>query len=95
MPTSNKGNFMMLTLKQRAALDVAKVAASAIAGAIFLNILVAYVAIDYIIRLYSLCNIPAVSHAARDASFTRPTQSIRKQVIEGEPTWPSLLNLHS
>ena len=26
MPTSNKGNFMMLTLKQRAALDVAKVA---------------------------------------------------------------------
>ena len=49
MPTSDKGNFMMLTLKQRAALDVAKVAASAIAGAIFLNILVAYVAIDYIL----------------------------------------------
>jgi hypothetical protein len=49
MPTSNKGNFMMLTLKQRAALDVAKVAASDIAGDIFLNILVAYVAIDYIV----------------------------------------------
>jgi len=49
MPTSNKGNFMMLTLKQRAALDVAKLVASAAAGAIFLNILVAYVAIDYIV----------------------------------------------
>jgi Flp pilus assembly protein TadB len=49
MPTSNKGNFMMLTLKQRAALDVAKLIASAAAGAIFLNILIAYVSINYII----------------------------------------------
>lgn len=40
---------MMLTLKQRAALDVAKLVASAAVGAIGLNILVAYVAIDYII----------------------------------------------
>jgi len=48
MPTSNKGNFMMLTLKQRAALDVAKLIASASLGAIFLNILLAYVAVDYI-----------------------------------------------
>ena len=40
---------MMLTLKQRAALDVTKLVASAAAGAIFLNILVAYVAIDYIV----------------------------------------------
>lgn len=61
MPTSNKGNFMMLTLKQRAALDVAKVAASAIAGAIFLNILVAYVAIDYIIMGFiSGCTVYAM-----------------------------------
>jgi len=61
MPTSNKGNFMMLTLKQRAALDVAKVAASAIAGAIFLNILVAYVAIDYIIMGFiSSCTVYAI-----------------------------------
>jgi hypothetical protein len=48
MLTSNKGNFMMLTLKQRAALDVAKLVASAAAGAILLNILLAYVAVDYI-----------------------------------------------
>ena len=48
MLTSNKGNFMMLTLKQRAALDVAKLIASASLGAIFLNILLAYVAVDYI-----------------------------------------------
>ena len=39
---------MMLTLKQRAALDVVKLIASAAAGAILLNILVAYVAFDYI-----------------------------------------------
>jgi len=39
---------MMLTLKQRAALDVAKLVASAAAGAILLNILRAYVAVDYI-----------------------------------------------
>ena len=52
---------MMLTLKQRAALDVAKVAASAIAGAIFLNILVAYVAIDYIIMGFiSGCTVYAM-----------------------------------
>lgn len=52
---------MMLTLKQRAALDVAKVAASAIAGAIFLNILVAYVAIDYIIMGFiSGCTVYAI-----------------------------------
>ena len=61
MPTSDKGNFMMLTLKQRAALDVAKVAASGAAGAIFLNILVAYVAIDYIIMGFiSSCTVYAI-----------------------------------
>jgi hypothetical protein len=61
MPTSNKGNFMMLTLKQRAALDVAKLVASAAAGAIFLNILMAYVAIDYIIMGFiSGCTVYAM-----------------------------------
>ena len=39
---------MMLTLKQRAALDVAKLIGSALLGAIFLEILVAYVSIDFI-----------------------------------------------
>jgi hypothetical protein len=61
MPISNKGNFMMLTLKQRAALDVAKLIASALIGAVFLNILVAYVAIDYIIMGFiSGCAVYAV-----------------------------------
>ena len=61
MPTSNKGNFMMLTLKQRAALDVAKLVASACLGAIFLNILVAYVSIDYIIMGFiSGCTVYAM-----------------------------------
>jgi hypothetical protein len=61
MPTSSKGNFMMLTLKQRAALDVAKLIASALIGAVFLNILVAYVAIDYIIMGFiSGCAVYAV-----------------------------------
>ena len=52
---------MMLTLKQRAALDVAKLVASACLGAIFLNILVAYVAIDYIIMGFiSGCTVYAM-----------------------------------
>jgi len=52
---------MMLTLKQRAALDVAKLIASALIGAVFLNILVAYVAIDYIIMGFiSGCAVYAV-----------------------------------
>jgi hypothetical protein len=63
MPTSNKGNFMMLTLKQRAALDVAKLVASAAVGAIGLNILVAYVSIDYIIMGFiSGCLVYALYH---------------------------------
>ena len=61
MPTSDKGNFMMLTLKQRAALDVAKLIGSALIGAVFLNILVAYVAIDYIIMGFiSGCAVYAI-----------------------------------
>lgn len=52
---------MMLTLKQRAALDVAKLIGSACLGAIFLNILVAYVAIDYIIMGFiSGCTVYAM-----------------------------------
>lgn len=52
---------MMLTLKQRAALDVAKLIGSACLGAIFLNILVAYVAIDYIIMGFiSGCTVYAI-----------------------------------
>ena len=52
---------MMLTLKQRAALDVAKLIGSACVGAIFLNILMAYVAIDYIIMGFiSGCTVYAM-----------------------------------